>query len=153
MPDPLGRKQMRGIMRGLMANKAGLFKVTNSLFKQFHLFLAVRIINTLMALSRGCTRFHFTVSVRRWNYTPNHRHTHTPELAKIWNTVNTYACSPSLVIQCCCDLWLAQTQTVFWFQGLDPAKDPCHKIKCGHHKVCVSQDYKTATCVSQRRVR
>uniref|UniRef100_H3CFK4 SPARC (osteonectin), cwcv and kazal like domains proteoglycan 3 n=1 Tax=Tetraodon nigroviridis TaxID=99883 RepID=H3CFK4_TETNG len=37
-------------------------------------------------------------------------------------------------------------------QGLDPAKDPCRKIKCGHHKVCVSEDYKTASCVSQRRV-
>ncbi|CAL8273790.1 testican-3 isoform X2 [Gadus morhua] len=37
-------------------------------------------------------------------------------------------------------------------QGLDPAKDPCLKIKCGRHKVCVAEDYKTATCISQRRV-
>ncbi|XP_028307099.1 testican-3 isoform X1 [Gouania willdenowi] len=37
-------------------------------------------------------------------------------------------------------------------QGLDPAKDPCLKIKCSRHKVCVAEDYKTATCVSQRRV-
>lgn len=113
MPDPLGRKEMWGIMWGLMANKAGCFKVTNSLFKQFHLFLAVRIINTLMALRRGCTRFHFTVSVRSWNYTPTHTNTHTPELAKIWNTVNTCVCSPSWVTQCCCELWLSQTQTVY----------------------------------------
>lgn len=39
------------------------------------------------------------------------------------------------------------------FLGLDPAKDPCLKIKCSRHKVCVAEDYKTATCVSQRRVR
>ncbi|XP_062333743.1 testican-3 [Osmerus eperlanus] len=37
-------------------------------------------------------------------------------------------------------------------QALDPAKDPCLKIKCGRHKVCVAEDYQTATCVSQRRV-
>ncbi|XP_008315332.1 testican-3 isoform X1 [Cynoglossus semilaevis] len=37
-------------------------------------------------------------------------------------------------------------------QGLDPAKDPCLKIKCSRHKVCVTEDYKTATCVSKRRV-
>lgn len=114
MPDPLGRKEMWGIMWGLMANKAGCFKITNSLFKQFHLFLAVRIINTLMALRRGCTLFHFTVNVRRWNYIPPYTNTHTSELAKIWNTVNTCVCSPSWVTQCCCDLWLAQIQTVYF---------------------------------------
>ncbi|KAJ0051218.1 hypothetical protein NL108_016295, partial [Boleophthalmus pectinirostris] len=37
-------------------------------------------------------------------------------------------------------------------QALDPAKDPCLKIKCSRHKVCVAEDYKTATCVSQRRI-
>ncbi|XP_032419891.1 testican-3 isoform X1 [Xiphophorus hellerii] len=37
-------------------------------------------------------------------------------------------------------------------QALDPAKDPCLKIKCSRHKVCVAEDYKTASCVSQRRV-
>ncbi|XP_066515519.1 testican-3 [Hoplias malabaricus] len=35
-------------------------------------------------------------------------------------------------------------------QALDPAKDPCLKIKCGRHKQCVAEDYKTPTCVSQR---
>ncbi|XP_071371155.1 testican-3 isoform X2 [Centroberyx affinis] len=44
------------------------------------------------------------------------------------------------------------TPTKPFDQGLDPAKDPCLKIKCGRHKVCVAEDYKTATCVSQRRV-
>ncbi|KAG7225857.1 hypothetical protein INR49_014380, partial [Caranx melampygus] len=37
-------------------------------------------------------------------------------------------------------------------QGLDPAKDPCLKVKCGRHKVCVAVDYKKPSCVSQRRV-
>ncbi|XP_059409894.1 testican-3-like isoform X1 [Carassius carassius] len=37
-------------------------------------------------------------------------------------------------------------------QALDPAKDPCLKIKCGRHKVCVAEDYQTPTCVSQRRM-
>lgn len=41
----------------------------------------------------------------------------------------------------------------FVYLGLDPAKDPCLKIKCSRHKVCVAEDYKTASCVSQRRVR
>ncbi|TKS68184.1 Testican-3 SPARC/osteonectin, CWCV, and [Collichthys lucidus] len=34
----------------------------------------------------------------------------------------------------------------------DQAKDPCLKIKCSRHKVCVAEDYRTAYCVSQRRV-
>ncbi|KAK2865607.1 hypothetical protein Q7C36_001663 [Tachysurus vachellii] len=34
-------------------------------------------------------------------------------------------------------------------QALDPAKDPCLKIKCGRHKQCVAEDHKTPTCVSQ----
>ncbi|XP_045071400.1 testican-3-like isoform X1 [Coregonus clupeaformis] len=37
-------------------------------------------------------------------------------------------------------------------QGLDPDKDPCLKIKCSRHKVCVAENYQTAACVSQRRV-
>ncbi|XP_060772576.1 testican-3 [Neoarius graeffei] len=38
-------------------------------------------------------------------------------------------------------------------QALDPAKDPCLKIKCGRHKQCVTEDYKTPTCVSQMRLK
>ncbi|XP_053475244.1 testican-3 [Ictalurus furcatus] len=34
-------------------------------------------------------------------------------------------------------------------QALDPAKDPCLKVKCGRHKQCVADDNKTPTCVSQ----
>lgn len=37
-------------------------------------------------------------------------------------------------------------------QALDPSKDPCLKIKCSRHKQCVAEDYKTPTCVSQRRI-
>ncbi|KAF5902232.1 testican-3 isoform X1 [Clarias magur] len=33
--------------------------------------------------------------------------------------------------------------------ALDPAKDPCLKIKCGRHKQCVAENHKTPTCVSQ----
>ncbi|XP_051982474.1 testican-3-like isoform X2 [Xyrauchen texanus] len=37
-------------------------------------------------------------------------------------------------------------------QALDPAKDPCLKIKCGHLKVCVAEHYQAPTCISQRRM-
>ncbi|XP_034044232.1 testican-3 isoform X2 [Thalassophryne amazonica] len=44
------------------------------------------------------------------------------------------------------------TSSKVFDQGRDPTKDPCLKIKCSRHKVCVAEDYKTAICVSQRRV-
>ncbi|XP_028660829.1 testican-3 [Erpetoichthys calabaricus] len=37
-------------------------------------------------------------------------------------------------------------------QVLDPKKDPCLKMKCSRHKVCVAHDYHTASCISQRRM-
>uniref|UniRef100_A0A2K6GIE7 SPARC (osteonectin), cwcv and kazal like domains proteoglycan 3 n=1 Tax=Propithecus coquereli TaxID=379532 RepID=A0A2K6GIE7_PROCO len=37
-------------------------------------------------------------------------------------------------------------------QALDPAKDPCSKMKCSRHKVCIAQDPQTAVCVSHRRL-
>ncbi|XP_030348037.1 testican-3 isoform X3 [Strigops habroptila] len=37
-------------------------------------------------------------------------------------------------------------------QALDPAKDPCLKMKCSRHKVCVAQDQQTAVCLSHRRL-
>ncbi|PNJ63083.1 SPOCK3 isoform 8 [Pongo abelii] len=37
-------------------------------------------------------------------------------------------------------------------QALDPAKDPCLKMKCSRHKVCIAQDYQTAVCISHRRL-
>ncbi|XP_076994649.1 testican-1 isoform X8 [Tamandua tetradactyla] len=35
---------------------------------------------------------------------------------------------------------------------LDPSKDPCLKVKCSLHKVCVTQDYQTAICVSRKHL-
>ncbi|XP_006917081.1 testican-3 isoform X3 [Pteropus alecto] len=37
-------------------------------------------------------------------------------------------------------------------QALDPAKDPCLKMKCSRHKVCIAQDSQTAVCISHRRL-
>lgn len=37
-------------------------------------------------------------------------------------------------------------------QALDPTKDPCLKVKCNQHKVCVTHDYQTAFCVSRRQL-
>uniref|UniRef100_A0A8C8WGP3 Testican-3 n=1 Tax=Panthera leo TaxID=9689 RepID=A0A8C8WGP3_PANLE len=37
-------------------------------------------------------------------------------------------------------------------QALDPAKDPCSKMKCSRHKVCIAQDSQTAVCISHRRL-
>ncbi|XP_021266209.1 testican-1 isoform X2 [Numida meleagris] len=37
-------------------------------------------------------------------------------------------------------------------QALDPSKDPCLKVKCSPHKVCVTHDYETATCVSRKQL-
>nr|XP_019587027.1 PREDICTED: testican-3 isoform X3 [Rhinolophus sinicus] len=34
----------------------------------------------------------------------------------------------------------------------DPAKDPCLKMKCSRHKVCIAQDSQTALCISHRRL-
>ncbi|XP_015199814.1 testican-3 isoform X1 [Lepisosteus oculatus] len=52
-----------------------------------------------------------------------------------------------------------QASTILWsdvhilsHQALDPTRDPCLKVKCSRHKVCVAQDYQTANCVSQRRM-
>uniref|UniRef100_A0A8C0JYI4 SPARC (osteonectin), cwcv and kazal like domains proteoglycan 3 n=1 Tax=Canis lupus dingo TaxID=286419 RepID=A0A8C0JYI4_CANLU len=39
-----------------------------------------------------------------------------------------------------------------FFRTLDPAKDPCLKMKCSRHKVCIAQDSQTAVCISHRRL-
>ncbi|KAF7249257.1 Testican-1 [Varanus komodoensis] len=36
--------------------------------------------------------------------------------------------------------------------ALDPSKDPCLKVKCSPHKVCVTHDYETAICVSRKQL-
>ncbi|XP_007457443.1 PREDICTED: testican-3 isoform X3 [Lipotes vexillifer] len=39
------------------------------------------------------------------------------------------------------------------FDGaLDPTKDPCLKLKCSRHEVCIIQGSQTAVCVGQRRL-
>ncbi|XP_075889171.1 testican-1 [Nelusetta ayraudi] len=35
--------------------------------------------------------------------------------------------------------------------GPDATKDPCLKVRCPPHKVCVSHDYQTAVCVSHKQ--
>ncbi|XP_039630048.1 testican-1 isoform X2 [Polypterus senegalus] len=37
-------------------------------------------------------------------------------------------------------------------QALDATKDPCLKVKCPPHKVCVSHDYLTAICISHKQL-
>ncbi|KAG8453853.1 hypothetical protein GDO86_000469 [Hymenochirus boettgeri] len=37
-------------------------------------------------------------------------------------------------------------------QALDPNKDPCLKVKCSRHKVCIAQDQENAVCISHRRL-
>ncbi|XP_036404041.1 testican-1 isoform X2 [Megalops cyprinoides] len=36
--------------------------------------------------------------------------------------------------------------------GLDATKDPCLKVRCPAHKVCITHDYQTAICVSHRQL-
>uniref|UniRef100_A0A8C4SDQ6 Testican-3 n=1 Tax=Erpetoichthys calabaricus TaxID=27687 RepID=A0A8C4SDQ6_ERPCA len=37
--------------------------------------------------------------------------------------------------------------------ALDATKDPCLKVKCPPHKVCVSHDYLTAICISHKHLK
>ncbi|CAL8304953.1 unnamed protein product, partial [Arctogadus glacialis] len=36
-------------------------------------------------------------------------------------------------------------------QGADAARDPCQKVRCPPHKVCVSQDSVTAVCTRRKQ--
>uniref|UniRef100_A0A8C3A3V3 SPARC (osteonectin), cwcv and kazal like domains proteoglycan 1 n=1 Tax=Cyclopterus lumpus TaxID=8103 RepID=A0A8C3A3V3_CYCLU len=36
-------------------------------------------------------------------------------------------------------------------QGADATKDPCLKVRCPPHKVCVSHDYQTAICTNHKK--
>uniref|UniRef100_A0A452GHX3 Kazal-like domain-containing protein n=1 Tax=Gopherus agassizii TaxID=38772 RepID=A0A452GHX3_9SAUR len=40
----------------------------------------------------------------------------------------------------------------YFVPSLDPSKDPCLKVKCSPHKVCVTHDYETAICVSRKHL-
>lgn len=35
--------------------------------------------------------------------------------------------------------------------GPDATKDPCLKVRCPPHKVCVSRDYQTAICINHKQ--
>ncbi|KAK2876029.1 hypothetical protein Q8A67_020125 [Cirrhinus molitorella] len=37
-------------------------------------------------------------------------------------------------------------------ESLDTTKDPCQKVKCSRHKVCVAQGYQRAMCVNRRKL-
>lgn len=50
-------------------------------------------------------------------------------------------------------LWVLTPSLLALFaSALDPSKDPCLKVKCSPHKVCVTQDYQTALCVSRKHL-
>ncbi|KAL7990395.1 hypothetical protein Chor_013825 [Crotalus horridus] len=35
---------------------------------------------------------------------------------------------------------------------MDTTKDPCQKIKCSRHKVCIAQGYQRAMCISRKKL-
>ncbi|XP_062926644.1 testican-2 [Mobula hypostoma] len=37
-------------------------------------------------------------------------------------------------------------------EALDPTKDPCQKVKCSRHKVCISQGQQRAMCISRKKL-
>ncbi|XP_043912557.1 testican-2 isoform X2 [Protopterus annectens] len=37
-------------------------------------------------------------------------------------------------------------------EALDTTKDPCQKVKCSRHKVCIAQGYQRAICVSRKKL-
>ncbi|XP_051968819.1 testican-2-like [Xyrauchen texanus] len=37
-------------------------------------------------------------------------------------------------------------------EGVDTTKDPCQKVKCSHHKVCVAQGYQRAVCINRKKL-
>eukprot|EP00075_Anas_platyrhynchos_P026787 XP_027316040.1 testican-2 isoform X2 [Anas platyrhynchos] len=37
-------------------------------------------------------------------------------------------------------------------EALDTTKDPCQKVKCSRHKVCVAQGYQRAMCISRKKL-
>ena len=36
--------------------------------------------------------------------------------------------------------------------ALDTTKDPCQKVRCSRHKVCVAQGYQRAMCVNRKKL-
>ncbi|TSQ35302.1 Testican-1 [Bagarius yarrelli] len=46
--------------------------------------------------------------------------------------------------------WPAEPRAIGPYTGLDITKDPCMKVRCPPHKVCVSHDHQTAMCTNQK---
>uniref|UniRef100_A0A672GYM4 Testican-2 n=1 Tax=Salarias fasciatus TaxID=181472 RepID=A0A672GYM4_SALFA len=40
----------------------------------------------------------------------------------------------------------------FSFPDVDTTKDPCQKVKCSRHKVCIAQGYQRAVCVNRKKL-
>ena len=38
------------------------------------------------------------------------------------------------------------------FPDVDTTKDPCQKVKCSRHKVCIAQGYQRAVCVNRKKL-
>uniref|UniRef100_A0A7N8XKL5 Uncharacterized protein n=2 Tax=Mastacembelus armatus TaxID=205130 RepID=A0A7N8XKL5_9TELE len=36
--------------------------------------------------------------------------------------------------------------------NVDTTKDPCQKVKCSRHKVCIAQGYQRAVCVNRKKL-
>ena len=42
---------------------------------------------------------------------------------------------------------------IFCFSlDVDTTKDPCQKVKCSRHKVCIAQGYQRAVCVNRKKL-
>ncbi|KAG9485130.1 hypothetical protein GDO78_008303 [Eleutherodactylus coqui] len=37
-------------------------------------------------------------------------------------------------------------------EGLDTTKDPCQKVKCSRHKICIAHGYQKAMCISRKKL-
>ncbi|CDQ72926.1 unnamed protein product [Oncorhynchus mykiss] len=37
-------------------------------------------------------------------------------------------------------------------ENVDTTKDPCQKVKCSRHKVCIAQGYQRAVCVNRKKL-
>lgn len=40
----------------------------------------------------------------------------------------------------------------FFSPDVDTTKDPCQKVKCSRHKVCIAQGYQRAVCVNRKKL-
>lgn len=52
------------------------------------------------------------------------------------------------------DIGIQQCKSHFHFfpPDVDTTKDPCQKVKCSRHKVCIAQGYQRAVCVNRKKL-